>query len=123
MCEVCRAVCETWETQIVPNWNIVRATTNGDIMRAGQFALTNLEYTDLVIFEEITHIMPNDFFDNLKLRPERGFDLVKSAIESGWDPSGDKESLPLFLWNRIKEIVANEQPAFNSAAENEKRYE
>ena len=108
MCETCEALCKTWNTSIVPGWFLVLATKDGDVMKEGEFGLSNGSVIPPVIWSGLDSDGRKDFGENIYIHPVQAHDLVSKAIETGWNEVDC--SLESFLWERIIRISENEKP-------------
>jgi len=107
MCESCETKSKYWTIPVVRGWFLIQATVDGEVMKAGEFALSNVNSVPPIIWTDMSDNGLEIFRENIFLHPTNGYSLVKSCIESGWE---EKSSIEMFLWERIKKLVENESP-------------
>lgn len=117
MCEQCMA-----KTRIIaealPDWLLVKASQDGDVMKAGQYGLVRqndpdfwwtgkpIKYTgdnkDNKKFWEIVELLDK----TLDCNPMTGYDLVRACKKAGYRPDKHGFRLASWLQNRMATVMS-----------------
>jgi len=117
MCEQC-LVNPLYFGEVLPGWYLIRARRDGDIMKVGDWGMIQCndptfvwETTPKMTAEqnEKLYILPEDFENSLYLNAYNGYELVKAAIEVGYNRDEDGY-FPQWLYYKLSEFIRNTEP-------------
>lgn len=126
MCEMCQAKTESYLSPI-PGWTLVRATVDGDMMKAGEWGLVRSNDPEFIWSTSPWSEPPENsnkdredawfddaikFNDELVSNPEVGYNIVSASLKVGFNPV--EQRFGFWLFGFLGQWVENHKPIPNT---------